>query len=100
MYLTPYIDIKPNFPGHDFPGDVKKTIGELKYKLDISHILDKMHINEKFVEFVKESNYSFIPLSKDYYYIIYHNNKYIDIQIWVEPRLPIQLGGRCLMSPR
>ncbi len=67
MYLVPFIDIKPNFPGHDFPSNVKNTIGKLKYEMDIDKIIDKMHINKAFVDYVKASNYSFIPLTNEYY---------------------------------
>jgi hypothetical protein len=67
MFLIPFIDIKPNFPGHDFPGHIKNMIGKIKYDLDINTIMDKMYINQDFVKFVNESNYAFIPLSKDYY---------------------------------
>ena len=67
MFLIPFIDIKPNFPGHDFPSPIKNKIGKIKYDLDINTIIDKMHINQAFVDYVNESNYTFIPLSKDYY---------------------------------
>ncbi len=67
MFFIPYIDIKPNFPGHDFPNNIKKTIGQLKYELNIDDIIDKMYTNQAFVDYVVSSNYSFIPLTTEYY---------------------------------
>jgi hypothetical protein len=67
MFFIPYIDIKPNFPGHDFPSNIKTAIGKLKYELNISEIMDKLHVNQAFVDYVTGSNYSFIPLTNEYY---------------------------------
>ncbi len=60
-YLLPFLEIKvkatPN--AVDYPINIKNTIGKLKDELVVD--TDNLLKNEAFVEYVKASNYTFIP---------------------------------------
>ncbi len=66
MFIIPYIDIIPNFPSYNYPVYIKNTIGKLKYELDINTIINKLHKNQSFVDYINASNYTFIPFNNYY----------------------------------
>jgi SNF2 family DNA or RNA helicase len=67
-YLTPFIDIIPNEDSNtkDYPINIKTTIAKLKDEINVEELLPHMYKNKDFVDFVKSTNYKFIP-HMDYY---------------------------------
>lgn len=53
-YITPFIQITADTP-YTF------TIGMIKDNINYDELIKSMHTNEKFVEYIKSTNYKFIP---------------------------------------
>jgi SNF2 family DNA or RNA helicase len=67
MYVIPYIDINVNLSCNEYPNNIKTTIGKLKHELTVDSIIDKLHKNQTFVDFIKSNKNLIIPITSDFY---------------------------------